>query len=67
MLNQLTDLPGEIELTGRFEPCHAFLRDIPGSPVCAGCGWLDTEHTSGANVRRLPRRGRTTPRRRLAS
>jgi len=66
MQNQLTDLPHHLELTGRFEACHAFLRDIPGSPVCVECGWLDTEHAAGANVRRLPERAAAT-RRRLAS
>jgi hypothetical protein len=65
MRNDTTDLPGDPMLTSRFEPCHAFLADLPGSPVCAGCGWLDGEHTARANVHRLPRRA--APPRRLAS
>ena len=65
MRNDLTDLPRDAALTSWFEPCHSFLADQPGSPVCAGCGWLDGEHAPAANVRRLPRR--TTLPRRLAS
>ncbi len=67
MLNLFTDLPvdAELTLTGRFEPCHGFRRDVPGSPVCGGCGWLDTEHPAGTNVRGLPKRAPAP--RRLAS
>jgi hypothetical protein len=65
LLDDVTDLPADRALAGRFEPCHALLRDHAGSPVCGDCGWLDGEHTAGANVRRLPRR--TNAARRLAS
>ena len=44
MRNDTIDLP----LNTRFEACHSFEGEQPGSPVCAGCGWLDAEHAAGA-------------------
>ena len=33
-------------VNSRWEPCPAFSAAGPGSPVCAGCGWLDGEHSA---------------------
>lgn len=54
-----------------FEACAAFAGRGDGSPECAACGWLETEHDGGfAGVRVLaPRRrpGADDSPRRLAS
>jgi hypothetical protein len=54
-----------------FEACVTFSGTGDGSPVCASCGWLDTDHTpSVALVRSLPRQDRNRvvrPPKRLAS
>jgi hypothetical protein len=54
-----------------FEACVTFSGAGDGSPVCAACGWLDTDHAPAvALVRSLPRPARArvvrTPKR-LAS
>ncbi|HEV7524517.1 MAG TPA: hypothetical protein VGP92_06100 [Acidimicrobiia bacterium] len=42
-------------MSGTFEACAEFGGPGDGSPVCAGCGWLETEHDhGGAEVRALP-------------
>jgi hypothetical protein len=54
-----------------FEACATFSGAGDGSPVCAACGWLDTDHAPAVTlVRSLPRPARArvvrTPKR-LAS
>lgn len=40
-----------------FEACAEFATAPDGSPVCRGCGWLDSEHTPEvAPVHALPNR-----------
>jgi hypothetical protein len=56
-----------------FEACSAFGPVDHGSPVCAGCGWLDAEHApepagSGlGEVHVLPRRRARAVPKRMAS
>jgi len=54
-----------------FEACAEFGGPGDGSPVCAGCGWLDNEHRREpeiAEVVALPVRAGSAPRsKRLAS
>jgi hypothetical protein len=53
LIAEQDDEPGTVA----FEACVAFSGDGAGSPVCASCGWLDTEHApTVAVVRSLPRR-----------
>ena len=70
----MTDLTTDLTNTdaglavGRWEQCGAFAADGPGSPVCAGCGWLRDDHAESAVIRRLPTRVRRSAQtRRLAS
>lgn len=40
-----------------FEACAEFGAPADGSPVCAACGWLETEHeVPGADVHALAAR-----------
>ncbi len=40
-----------------FEACAEFGAGTDGSPVCAGCGWLEAEHEApDADVHTLPAR-----------
>ena len=55
-------------VSGTFEACAEFSDPGDGSPVCAGCGWLEAEHDHGiAEVRSLPTRRTTRTPKRLAS
>ena len=46
-------------VSASFEACAAFAAMGDGSPVCAGCGWLEAEHDHDlAEVRSLPTRER---------
>ena len=69
--NDLIDEQEDELVRTAFEACVAFFAAGAGSPVCASCGWLDTEHAPVvAVVRSLPRRvgnGSLRPPRRLAS
>jgi hypothetical protein len=56
-------------VSSSFLPCTDFGPTSVGEPVCAHCGWLDTEHESaGAEVHALPVRPTRRPApKRLAS
>ncbi len=55
-------------VSASFEACGTFVAPGDGSPVCGGCGWLDTEHRAeSAEVHTLRTRPRTRQPRRLAS
>jgi hypothetical protein len=55
-------------VSGAFEACVEFSALDHGSPVCAGCGWLEAEHDHGiAEVRALPARRAARAPKRLAS
>jgi len=55
-------------VSGAFEACAEFSGPADGSPVCAGCGWLEAEHDHGiAEVTSLPTREAARAPRRLAS
>ncbi|MDQ1386271.1 MAG: hypothetical protein QOG65_3650 [Actinomycetota bacterium] len=55
--NELIDEQEEELVHTAFEACVAFFGAGAGSPVCASCGWLDTEHAPAvAVVRSLPHR-----------
>jgi hypothetical protein len=60
-------------VSATFEACANYSADANGSPVCAGCGWLEPDHGDAlGELRALPVRRpagrvtRTTPKR-LAS
>jgi len=64
-----THFAGNDLVSSLFEACGAFATSPEGTPVCAGCGWLEAEHAPEiAEVRSLPARQRApaSPRR-LAS
>jgi hypothetical protein len=55
--NERIDETEDDLVSATFEACVAFSGDDAGVPVCASCGWLNTEHApSVAVVRSLPRR-----------
>ena len=55
-------------VSGSFQACVEFSGSGDGSPVCAGCGWLEAEHDHGvAEVRTLPAPRVARPPKRLAS
>ncbi len=55
-------------VSGAYEACAEFSVPADGSPVCAGCGWLETEHDHGiAEVTTLPTRHAARAPKRLAS
>jgi len=46
-------------VSGSFEACGAYATAPDASPVCAACGWLESEHASEiAEVHALPARTR---------
>ena len=74
MLSRMQTIEVNDLVSASFEACTTFGAAGDGSPVCAACGWLDTEHEpvvaepDVAEVHALPRRkvARPVPRR-LAS
>ncbi len=55
-------------VSASFEACGAFVTPGDGSPVCAGCGWLEPEHRAEpTEVHTLQPRRRTHQPERLAS
>ena len=55
-------------VSASFEACAAFAAGADASPVCAACGWLETEHgREVAEVRALPARAGASAPKRLAS
>jgi hypothetical protein len=55
-------------VSAAFEACSGFSMTGDGSPVCTGCGWLEAEHETEAEVHALkPRRPARATQKRLAS
>jgi len=74
MLRRMQMIQGNELVSATFEACAAFGPTGDGSPVCAGCGWLETEHDTvvvhvpSAEIHTLtPRRPSRRAEKRLAS
>jgi len=68
MLRDMQMIQGNELVSTTFEACAEFGPTGDGSPVCAGCGWLETEHETKAEVHTLtPRRPARATAKRLAS
>ena len=69
MVSLMETMNEDALVSSQFEPCAEFGPTRVGEPVCAHCGWLDTEHEHpDAEVHALPVRSalRSAPKR-LAS
>jgi hypothetical protein len=69
MLRDMQTITVNELVSATFEACVEFETVGDGSPVCAGCGWLEAEHEPGvAEVHTLPTRPASRPgQKRLAS
>jgi hypothetical protein len=67
MLRRMQTIDRNDLVSAAFEACPEFAGAGDASPVCAGCGWLESEHERDADLHTLPARHPAPTLKRLAS